>query len=96
MPEESPSAGPIRFGVFELDLRSGELRKAGVRVSLQEQALQVLTSLVERPGDLVTRDELRQRLWPNGTFVRFRARPERRRQSPARQLGRFGGIATLY
>ena len=71
MPEESPSAGLVRFGVFELDRRSGELRKAGVRVSLQEQALQVLTLLLERPGDLVTRDELRQRLWPDGTFVDF-------------------------
>src|SRR4051812_4811164 len=66
MPGESRSAGPVRFGVFELDRRSGELRKAGVRISLQEQALQVLTLLLERPGDLVTRDELRQRLWPTG------------------------------
>jgi TolB-like protein/DNA-binding winged helix-turn-helix (wHTH) protein len=61
----------VRFGVFELDRRSGELRKAGVRISLQEQALQVLTLLLERPGDLVTRDELRQRLWPDGTVVDF-------------------------
>jgi Tol biopolymer transport system component/DNA-binding winged helix-turn-helix (wHTH) protein len=68
MPEESRSAHPVRFGVFELDRRSGELRKAGVRVNLQEQGLQVLTLLLERPGDLVTRDELRQRLWPTGTF----------------------------
>src|SRR5678815_1881809 len=67
----SPSADRVRFGVFELDRRSGELRKAGVRVSLQEQGLQVLTLLVERPGDLVTRDELRQRLWPTGTFGDF-------------------------
>ena len=71
MPEVSPTAGLIRFGVFELDRRSGELRKAGVRVALQEQAFQVLTLLLERPGDLVTRDELCQRLWPNGTFVDF-------------------------
>ncbi len=71
MPEASASAELVRFGVFELDVRSGELRKAGVRVGLQEQALQVLTTLVERPGNLVTRDELRQRLWPNGTFVDF-------------------------
>jgi Tol biopolymer transport system component/DNA-binding winged helix-turn-helix (wHTH) protein len=71
MPEQSLSAGLVRFGVFELDRRSGELRKAGVRISLQEQALQVLTSLLERPGDLVTREELRQRLWPNGTFGDF-------------------------
>ena len=71
MPAVSPSAGLIRFGVFELDRRSGELRKAGVRINLQEQAFQVLTLLLERPGDLVTREELRQRLWPNGTFVDF-------------------------
>jgi Tol biopolymer transport system component/DNA-binding winged helix-turn-helix (wHTH) protein len=70
MPEVSPT-NLVRFGVFELDLRSGELRKAGVRVGLQEQALQVLTTLLERPGDLVRRDELRERLWPNGTFVDF-------------------------
>jgi Tol biopolymer transport system component/DNA-binding winged helix-turn-helix (wHTH) protein len=71
VPEESRSAGLVRFGVFELDRRSGELRKAGVRINLQEQALQVLTLLLERPGDLVTRDELRQRLWPAGTFGDF-------------------------
>jgi Tol biopolymer transport system component/DNA-binding winged helix-turn-helix (wHTH) protein len=54
-----------------LDLRSGELRKAGVRLGLQEQPLQILAALLERPGDLVTREELRQRLWPDGTFVDF-------------------------
>ncbi len=63
--------GSFRFGTFELDVRSGELRKAGVQIGLQEQSLQVLTLLLERSGDLVTRDELRQRLWPNGTFVDF-------------------------
>jgi len=61
----------IRFGVFELDARSGELRKAGVRINLPEQPLQVLCTLTERPGDLVTRGELRQRLWPRDTFVDF-------------------------
>ena len=69
-----PSSTPpelVRFGVFELDLQSGELRKAGVRIGLQEQPLQVLTLLLERPGDLVTREQLRQRLWPGGTFVDF-------------------------
>jgi Tol biopolymer transport system component/DNA-binding winged helix-turn-helix (wHTH) protein len=71
MAEGSSSAGPVRFGVFELDLRSGELRKGGVRVGLQEQSLQFLAALLERPGDLVTREELRQRLWPDGTFVDF-------------------------
>ena len=65
MPESSAvPARVVRFGVFELDLRSGHLRKAGVRLSLPDQPLQLLTALLERPGQLVTRDELRQRLWP--------------------------------
>jgi DNA-binding winged helix-turn-helix (wHTH) protein len=61
----------IRFGVFELDLHSGELRKAGVRLSLPAQSFHVLALLLERSGDLVTREELRERLWPTGTFVDF-------------------------
>jgi DNA-binding winged helix-turn-helix (wHTH) protein len=61
----------IRFAVFELDLRAGELRKAGVRLSLPAQSFHVLALLLERPGDLVTREELRERLWPTGTFVDF-------------------------
>ena len=61
----------VRFGVFELDVRSGELRRAGVRVNLQDQPLKVLECLLERPGELVTREELRQRLWPGDTFVDF-------------------------
>jgi Tol biopolymer transport system component/DNA-binding winged helix-turn-helix (wHTH) protein len=72
MSEVPPSVpGLVRFGTFELDLRSGELRRAGVRLGLQEQPLQVLTLLLARPGELVTRDELRQRLWPGNTFVDF-------------------------
>jgi Tol biopolymer transport system component/DNA-binding winged helix-turn-helix (wHTH) protein len=61
----------VRFGVFELDLRSGDLRKAGARLNLPDQPLQFLTALLERPGELVTRDELRQRLWAEETFVDF-------------------------
>ena len=61
----------VRFGVFELDLRSGDLRKAGARLNLPDQPLQVLSALLERPGELITRDELRQRLWPSDTFVDF-------------------------
>ena len=67
----APARRPLRFGSFELDPASGELRKAGVVVALPEQSLKVLVELVERPGDLVTREQLRQRLWPNGTFVDF-------------------------
>ncbi len=61
----------VRFGVYELDVHSGELRKSGARLSLQQQPLQLLSVLLERPGDLVTREELRKRLWPDDTFVDF-------------------------
>jgi cholera toxin transcriptional activator len=60
-----------RFGVFELDLSAGELRKNGARLRLQEQPFQVLALLLERAGDVVTREELRQKLWPADTFVDF-------------------------
>jgi DNA-binding winged helix-turn-helix (wHTH) protein len=60
-----------RFGVFELNPRTGELRKRGARVRLQDQPFQVLTMLVERAGDLVTREEVRERLWSGSVFVAF-------------------------
>ncbi|HKU25744.1 MAG TPA: winged helix-turn-helix domain-containing protein, partial [Candidatus Sulfotelmatobacter sp.] len=60
-----------RFGIFELDLRAGELRRQGHKVKLQDQPFQVLTRLLERPGEIVTREELRGRLWPADTFVDF-------------------------
>ena len=60
-----------RFGIYEADLRSGELRKNGAKLKLQEQPFQVLAMLLERPGEVVTREELRQRLWPADTFVDF-------------------------
>jgi TolB-like protein/DNA-binding winged helix-turn-helix (wHTH) protein len=61
----------VRFGVFDADLRSGELRKQGVRVKLQEQPFQILRILLERPGEVVTREEVRQSIWPADTFVDF-------------------------
>ncbi len=60
-----------RFGVFEVDFRSGELRRNGIKVKLQEQPLQVLAQLLERPGEVVTREDLRKHLWPADTFVDF-------------------------
>jgi DNA-binding winged helix-turn-helix (wHTH) protein/Tol biopolymer transport system component len=67
-----PSARRIyQFGVFELDVYTRELRKAGVRLNVQDQPLQLLRLLLERPGELVTREELRQELWPSDTFVGF-------------------------
>jgi DNA-binding winged helix-turn-helix (wHTH) protein len=68
---ESRSSLIWRFGVFEVDARSGELRKQGVRVKLQEQPFHVLTVLLQRPGEVVTREELRSQNWPADTFVDF-------------------------
>ena len=62
---------PVRFGVFEVDLQAGELRRQGVRVKLQEQPFQLLVMLLERPGQSVTREELQKKLWPADTFVDF-------------------------
>lgn len=64
-------AGIFRFGTFELNLGSGELRKRGFRIALQEQPLRILIALLERPGEVVGREELCRRLWPDGTFVDF-------------------------
>ena len=67
------SADPsiIRFSTFEVNLQTGELRRRGQKVKLQEQPLQVLAALLERPGELVTREELQRKLWPSDTFVDF-------------------------
>jgi TolB-like protein len=62
---------PIRVGAYELDLRSRELRDGATRIRLQSQPFEILRALLERPGDVVTRDELRDRLWPDGIFVDF-------------------------
>ncbi len=61
----------IRFGLFEVDTRSGELRRQGSKVNLQDQPFQALVLLLERPGDVVMREELNKRLWPENTFVDF-------------------------
>src|ERR1700746_2833251 len=61
----------ISFSTFELNLETGELRQQGQKVKLQEQPFQVLAALLERPGEMVTREELRNQLWPADTFVDF-------------------------
>ena len=71
MPVQTRSPGILRFGVFEVDERSGELRKQGVRIKLQEQPFHVLAVLLQRPGEVVTREELRSQNWPADTFVDF-------------------------
>src|SRR4051812_30374533 len=69
--ERSTAVTDFRFGRFEIDSRTRELRKDGVRLRLQDQPFAVLAVMLEHPGELLTRDELRDRLWPNGTFVDF-------------------------
>jgi Tol biopolymer transport system component/DNA-binding winged helix-turn-helix (wHTH) protein len=71
MKHESNGARAVRFGAFELDLAAGELRKNGLRVRLQEQPFRLLALLVERPGEVVSREELREKLWPSDTYVDF-------------------------
>src|ERR1022692_1256764 len=59
------------FGAFQLDRRARELRRHGVKVRVPDQSIQVLSMLLEHPGELVTREEVHQKLWPNGTIVEF-------------------------
>jgi DNA-binding winged helix-turn-helix (wHTH) protein len=67
----APTARLYRFGLFEADAALGELRRQGVRVKLNAQPFQVLCMLLDRPGDLLTREEISRELWPDGTFVDF-------------------------
>jgi TolB-like protein/DNA-binding winged helix-turn-helix (wHTH) protein/Tfp pilus assembly protein PilF len=71
MGTSNPLRAIFRFGAYEVDSRTGELRKNGMRIRCQEQPIQVLVALLERPGELLTREELRQRVWPEDTFVDF-------------------------
>src|SRR5262249_23368053 len=70
-PNRNGSTGKIRFGLFEADVHSAELRKNGKKVRLQDQPFQILVMLLEQPGEVVTRETLRASLWPVNTFVDF-------------------------
>src|SRR5215472_3449757 len=73
-PESQSGTHPsdvVQFGIFELNRRAGELRKHGTRIRLQPKPMQILCALLERPGEIVTRDELKARLWLDDTFVDF-------------------------
>src|SRR5262249_13965724 len=75
-PESQSGTHPsdvVQFGVFELNRRAAELRKHGTRMRLQPKPMQILCALLERPGEIVTRDELKARLWPDDTFVDFQS-----------------------
>jgi Tol biopolymer transport system component/DNA-binding winged helix-turn-helix (wHTH) protein len=71
MAKPASASSVVRFGPYEADLRIGELRRDGRRIKLQEQPFRILSLLLERPGELITRDELRGKLWPADTFVDF-------------------------
>ena len=71
MAQPAPSRQQVRFGPYFADLQTGEMLKYGTKLKLQDRPFQILTILLERPGELVTREELRARLWPDGTFVDF-------------------------
>jgi TolB-like protein/DNA-binding winged helix-turn-helix (wHTH) protein/Tfp pilus assembly protein PilF len=69
--ENAAAPRSVRFGTYEVNLRAGEIRKAGLRIRLQEQPFQVLAMLLEHPGEVVTREELHSKLWSHDTFVDF-------------------------
>lgn len=71
MEQTQRRSSAIRFGVFEVDLQAKELRKRGIKIKLQEQPFQILLVLLDRPGEVVTRDEFQKKLWPADTFVDF-------------------------
>jgi TolB-like protein/DNA-binding winged helix-turn-helix (wHTH) protein/Tfp pilus assembly protein PilF len=71
VPTSSPLPPTLRFGVFELDPQAGELRKKGMKIRFQGQPVEILVMLLQRPGEVVTRDELQKKLWPAETFVDF-------------------------
>ena len=77
----------VRFGIFEVDLQAGEVRKGGMRQKLVGQPFQVLQVLLEHPQEIVTREELRQRMWPGNTFVDYELALKKSRQSTARSAG---------
>src|ERR1700739_2061949 len=69
--ESSPPHSVVRFGTYQVFLQSGELRRAGLRIRVQQQPMKLLEILLEHPGEVVTREELRSRVWPNESFGDF-------------------------
>ena len=96
-PESGNGAGGVsphnrvRFATFEVDLRSGELRKGGLRVRLQDKPFQILALLLEKPGQIVTREEIQRRVWPSDTFVDF----DRNMNTAANRLRRPSAIPRI-
>ena len=84
----------VRFGVFELDLRARELRKSGLSTGLPEQSIKILALLLEKPGEVVLREEIRKKLWPHDTVVEFDHSINAAMQRLRQALGDPGGITT--
>ena len=82
MNETVPRRRIVHFGTFELDLVSEELRKNGLKIRLSGQPFQILALLLDRPGEVVTREDLQKKLWPEGTFVDFDQPQHRHQQDP--------------
>jgi hypothetical protein len=85
------NSGRARFGVFEADMVTGELLRQGRKVPLQQQPFLVLALLLERAGEVVTREDLQKAVWPVGHLCRFRLRPQHRDQEDPSGAGRLGG-----
>ena len=86
-----PATQIVRFGLFEVDLRSGELSKSGLKVKLQEKPFQMLAALLERPGEAVSKQELREKLWGADTFVEFNSSLKMAANKLRRALGDSAG-----
>ena len=86
MTTSSQARSVVRFATFEVDLNAGELRQRGGRVRIQEQPFRLLVALLEQPGETISRDQLRERLWPSDTFVDFEHSRIERRRLANRQL----------
>lgn len=95
MPAQDTSPKIVQFGAFELDLHRGELRKQGVKVRLQEQPLKVLQVLLDNPGEIISREQLRSHVWPANTFVEFDQSLYSAMAPFARRLGRHFGEPTI-
>ena len=80
----------VRFGTYEVSLQSGEVRKAGLRIRVQQQPMKLLELLLERPGEVVTRKEFRSRVWPSESFGDFRSGSQYRRREAAECIGGLG------
>ena len=88
--------GVVRFGVFEVNLRSGELRKHGLRLRLPGQPLKILTILLEQPGEVVSREQIQNSLWPDDTFVDFEHCLNSAIKKLREALGDSAGSPALY